>query len=222
MAASGSLGRNNKVWLIPLLVLAGLGVSVWQPYGLSDLIQWGRLISDMPLVIAGILLLMVILFSFGLPASFGLWLIAPFQPPLVSTMLLVSASVLGALGAYLVSRRLRGDWTPEGFSGKVVDLLEQRSDWATQTALRILPGFPHSVINFAGGLLLLPLTVFLISATVGLTVKWAVYASAVYGLVDAVESGQQIQPSVIVPLIALSGLLVTGAWWRTRLAAKID
>ncbi|MGY6587171.1 MAG: VTT domain-containing protein [Wenzhouxiangella sp.] len=219
MAESGSIWRNKTIWLIPLLVLAGLGLSAWQPFGLSDLLDWGRLISDMPLVIAGILLVMVIMFTFGLPASFGLWLIAPFQPPVVSTLLLVIASVLGALGGYLVSRRLRGDWKPTGFSRKVVDLLEKRSDWATQMALRILPGFPHSVVNFAGGLLLLPLTIFLLSATIGLTIKWAVYATAVYGLVDAVESGDAIEASAIVPLIVLSALLIAGAVWRSRLQA---
>ena len=219
MAAPSSVWRNKKVWLIPLLILGGLALSAWQPFGLSELLDWGRVVSDMPLVIAAILLVMVIMFSFGLPASFGLWLIAPFQTPLVSTILLVAASVLGALGGYLVSRRLRGDWKPTGLSAKVVDLLEKRSDWATQMALRILPGFPHSVVNFAGGLLLLPLTVFLLSATIGLTIKWAVYASAVYGLVDAVETGEAIQPSAIVPLVVLSALLIAGAVWRSRLQA---
>lgn len=219
MAASRSVWRNKKLWFIPLLILVGFGLSVWQPFGLRELLDWGRLISDMPLVIAAILLVMVIMFSFGLPASFGLWLIAPFQPPVVSTALLVVASVLGALGGYMVSRRLRGDWKPTGFSAKVVDLLEERSDWATQMALRILPGFPHSVVNFAGGLLLLPLTVFLISATIGLTIKWAVYATAVYGLVDAVETGDAIQASALVPLIVLSALLIAGAVWRSKLQA---
>ncbi len=207
----------RKLWILPALILIGALVSIWQPFSLEELLSWGRAASANPLIVAAIVLAMILLFAFGLPGSFGLWLIAPFQPPLVATVLMVLGSVLGALGAYALSRRMRGDWEPSGFPGKVVTLLENRGGIMTQTALRILPGFPHSVINFAGGLLLLPLLAFTISAVVGLTVKWGVYATAVHGLADAVETGNVIQASTLYPLLVLSALLLLGAWGRARL-----
>ena len=210
----------GKLWILPALILVGALISVWQPVSLNALLTWGRELSANPVFIGAIVLTMVLMFSFGLPGSFAVWLIAPFQPPLIATALLVTGSVLGALGAYAFSRRLRGDWQPAGLAGRVVQLLERRGGVMTQTALRILPGFPHSVINFAGGLLLLPLMAFTVSAIVGLTVKWGVYATAVHGLADAVESGQAMQASTLYPLLILSALLLAGAWARARLEAQ--
>lgn len=215
-------GRGRKLWVILALITVGLVVAWWQPVSLAELMGWGQAMSDMPLVIGLVLLVMVVLFSIGLPGSFGIWLIAPFQSPLISTVLLVAASVSGALGAYAVSMRLRGDWRPEGTSRKIFLILEERSDFLTQTALRVLPGFPHSVINFAGGVLLLPLAVFTLSALIGLTIKWAVYSTALHGLADAIETGSAIQASTIAPLIVLSVLLLLGTWARGRLMAKPD
>jgi len=209
----------RKLWILPGLILLGLVVSIWQPFSMEELMTWGRAAAANPLIVGAIVAAMILLFAFGLPGSFGLWLIAPFQTPLVATALLVTRSVLGALGAYAFSRRLRGDWKPNGFSGRIVELLSRRGGVMTQTALRILPGFPHSVINFAGGLLLLPLLAFTVSALIGLTVKWGVYATAVHGLADALEKGETMQASTIYPLLALSALLLAGAWARSRLAA---
>ncbi len=205
-----------RLLLIPLLVITGLALAIWQPVGLVELLHWGQIVADRPLVIAAIVATMIVLFSFGLPGSLGLWMIAPFLPPLIATALLVSASVSGALGAYAVSSRLGSGWRPTGFALRMVAFLEKRGDLFTQTALRILPGFPHSVINFAGGVLSLPLLVFTTAAVIGLTIKWAVYATAIHGLADAVETGSAIQASTIAPLIILSILLLLGAWVRGR------
>jgi uncharacterized membrane protein YdjX (TVP38/TMEM64 family) len=204
-----------------VLILLGLGLTLglWQPVSLAELMGWGRAVSDMPLVIGLVLLIMALLFAFGLPGSFGIWLIAPFQPPLVATALLLVASVSGALGGYAISRRLAGDWQPQGASRRLFQLLERRSDFLTQTALRVLPGFPHSVINFAGGVLLLPLLVFTASAMVGLSVKWAVYSTALYGLADAVETGAAVQATTLAPLVILSVLLLLGTWARHMMLA---
>jgi uncharacterized membrane protein YdjX (TVP38/TMEM64 family) len=209
-----------RMTLIAGLIGLGLALAAWQPVSLSELLAWGRALSDMPLLIGLVLVAMALLFAFGLPGSLGMWLIAPFQPPLISTMLLVSASLTGALGAYALARRLRGDWRPDGIGGKVFGLLERRSDMMTQTALRVLPGFPHSVVNFAGGLLLLPLAVFTISALIGMTIKWAVYTSAVYGVVDAVESDSAIQLNSLLPLLILSILLLGGTWVKSRMTTE--
>jgi uncharacterized membrane protein YdjX (TVP38/TMEM64 family) len=208
--------RLPGLWLLPLLIIAGLALAWWQPFGLVELLTWGRQVADSPLLLAAVVLAMVLLFSFGLPGTLGLWLIAPFQPPLIATGLLLIGSLGGAMGAYLFSNRLRGDWQPNGLAGRITDLLERRGDLMTQTALRALPGFPHSVINFAGGVLQLPLTVFLLSALIGLSIKWAVYASAVHGLAEAIEEGNAVQASTLAPLLILSALLLAGAWLKAR------
>jgi len=208
---------SRRYWLLPVLGLMGLVLAAWQPVTLAELLDWGERITDRPLVIILIVVVVALLFTFGLPGSLGLWLIAPFQPPLEATLLLVVASVLGAAGAYLFAGHLHRDWQPGAFGARVIALLASRSDLLTQIALRVLPGFPHSVVNFAGGVLRLPLAGFLVAAVIGLGVKWAVYASAVHGLTDSLEAGAAVDAQTLLPLLVLTVMLLVGAWARRRL-----
>jgi uncharacterized membrane protein YdjX (TVP38/TMEM64 family) len=211
-----------KVWILPALVVLGLALAAWQPIGMEALLHWGERIGTNWWFLALVMVAIAVLFTFGLPGSFGLWLVAPFNPPVLSTILLVIASTAGALGAYRFAGHLGKDWKPSGASGKVVDVLEQRGDMLTLMAMRMLPGFPHSVINFASGVLRLPLAAFVAATVMGLVIKWGVYASAIHGIADAVEAGDAINLGTIVPLFVLVALTLLGAWARRRLTAGVQ
>lgn len=160
----------------------------------------------------------------GHPGDWLAWqywtvLIAPFYPPLVATVMLTISSVAGAWGAYLLAARVGERWQPKGLTLKVMDTLKARSDLLTQCAMRVLPGFPHSVINFAAGLGHIALGRYLLAAALGLAVKWAVYSSAIYGALEAIEEEDPLQMDVLLPLLALTALLLAGAWYRRRLEA---
>ncbi len=213
---SSNHSESIGIWLIVGLIILGILVGIWQPVGLNELIEWGYRLADTPALVVFVLVVMALLFTFGLPGSFGMWLIAPFHPPWIATLLLLSSSMVGAIGAYLFSARLGRDWKPSGFSARIVRMLERQGGLTTQIALRVLPGFPHSVVNFASGVLAVPLPIFLVAALIGQTIKWAVYATAVYGVVDAVETGEAIRPETIIPLIVLSVLLLAGTWFKRR------
>lgn len=210
-SSAGKGSPSKKLWLLPALILIGVVIGMLQPFSVEELLDFGRELGGNPLFLALVVVAMAVLFTFGLPGSLGVWLIAPFQTPVVATVLLVIGSVAGAFGAYRFSARLRGDWEPEGLDSRVVQLLSKQGGWLTQTALRTLPGFPHSVVNFAGGVLNLGLVSFLAAATVGLTFKWGVYATAIYGLVEAVESEEALDFTTVWPLLVLSVLLLLGA-----------
>jgi len=196
------------------LFVVGIGVSAWQPLSLSELLDIGYRAAERPLLAPVLVLVLVALFSLGLPGSLGLWVIAPFYPPVTATLLLLASSTGGALGAYAVSGYLSVSWKPTGISLRVRDVLAQRSDVLTQSALRILPGFPHAAVNFSAGALRLPLLPYLFSALLGLAIKWAVYVTAVQGLLEATGEGTALSASTIAPLIALSALLLCGQWAR--------
>lgn len=192
----------------------------WHSPELADVQRWADEASHHPLVILSVILVMAVTLAVGLPGSIGLWLIAPFYSPLAATPMLIVGSVAGALGAYYLSARFSDRWTPGTLTRKIMGKLERRSDFLTQCALRVLPGFPHSVVNFAAGLLRLPLGTFVMAAIIGLGVKWAVYASAIYGALEAVESEEALSLNVILPLVALTLLLLAGAWLRRRVEAN--
>jgi uncharacterized membrane protein YdjX (TVP38/TMEM64 family) len=213
---------NVKVWVLPGLVVAGLVLAIWQPIGLEALLDWGDRVGTAWWFLALLVLAIAVAFTFGLPGSFGLWLIAPFNHPVLATLLMVIASTIGALGAYRFSGRLGRDWQPSGAAGKVVGVLEKRGDLLTLMAVRMLPGFPHSIINFASGVLRLPLAAFIPATVVGLTIKWGVYASAIHGIADAVEGDEAITLGTLLPLFVLVALTLVGAWVRHRITSESD
>lgn len=218
-----SVGWLRRHWgglLLVLLIVAGLVFASWHTRELAQFLAWGERIADLPIAIVAAVVLMAAMHTFALPGSLMLWVIAPFHSPLVSTLMLVTGSVAGALGAHRFSNRVGERWAPGKNTKRVVTLLEQRSDWLTQTALRVFPGFPHSVVNYAGGVIGLPLRPFLLAAVLGLTVKWGVYATAVHGAVEAIETGDALQPRTLLPLFVLAGLLLLGAVVRRRLEAS--
>ncbi|MFP4334640.1 MAG: rhodanese [Wenzhouxiangella sp.] len=213
-------GGARRIRILLVVAIAGLVVCVLQPYGIDELLGLGHALSERPLYLAAIIVGMTVLFTFGLPGSLAVWLVAPFQPPLIATAVLVAGSAGGALGAYLFSARFRDEWAPDGFARRIINLLSRHGGVLSQTALRILPGFPHSVINFAGGVLGLGLAGFLTATVLGLAVKWGVYAGAIHGLVAAVEDDQALDWSTGLPLGVLSLLLLAGAWARHRVLAR--
>ena len=214
------LQRQWAGLLLGSLVMLGLLLAFWHTGELAQLLQWGDRIADLPMAIVAVVVLMATLFTFALPGSLILWVIAPFHPPVVSVIMLVIGSGAGALGAYRFSHRVGRRWSAGRNAERVVALLEQRSDLLTQTALRVLPGFPHSFVNYAGGVLELPLRNFLLAAVLGLTVKWGVYATALHGAVEAIETGDALRPSTLLPLFVLAGLLVLGGVTRRWLERR--
>lgn len=202
-----------------MVAMVGLVVGAVQPYGINEFLALGNQLAEEPVYMALVVFGMILLFTFGLPGSLGLWLIAPFQPPLIATTLLLAGSLGGALGAYLFSARFREDALPEGFAGRVLALLSRHSGLLNQIVLRILPAFPHSVVNFCAGILGLPLLRFLAAAIIGLAVKWSVYATALYEMVEVVEEDRAIGLSAGASLLILGLLLLVGAWARRRVDA---
>ncbi|RUR40685.1 TVP38/TMEM64 family protein [Vreelandella populi] len=193
-------------------------IFLWQWYS-PDLMAIKHRVSQFtyhPAVIAGVVVLTALTVTVGLPGSIGLWLIAPFYPPLMATLLLTLGSVAGAFGGYQLAAHTGTRWKPKGLTLRVTQTLQARSDLLTQCAFRVLPGFPHAVINFAAGLSRISLSIFLLAAALGLSVKWGVYSSAIYGALEAIEEEDALQFEVLLPLVALTLLLLVGAWFKRR------
>lgn len=213
--------RRQKATLIAcsitLLFIAG-----WlSPLTIAELWESGSRVSGHPLAMLGVVLLMAALMTFGLPGSLCFWIIAPFQPLLLSVCMLLAGSVGGALGAYRVGMGLGHAWHVEDISSRLLQLLTRRSDLLTQCALRIMPGVPHSLVNLAAGILRLRLITFVSAAIIGLTVKWSVYAHTVHGMVSATQAEEALEFKALLPLFILGVLLVLGSiakryWFRTH------
>ncbi|WP_019594188.1 TVP38/TMEM64 family protein [Thioalkalivibrio sp. ALM2T] len=211
-----NIGRG----LLVLLIALGIGIALWVGDPVR-LLAWGDAVAGGPWATAGLVLLMALMLTFALPGTLILWLIAPFHPPLLAIGLLLAGSVSGAWGAYRVSARLARHTDQERREDAwLADFLHRHSGLATQIALRVLPGFPHSMVNYAAGALGLPLGRFLLAAVLGLAVKWSVYATAIHGTTDALASGKALQPQTLLPLFVLAMLLLLGAALRHRIQRR--
>ncbi|MDQ2068831.1 VTT domain-containing protein [Natronospira bacteriovora] len=211
---------NPRLLLLIGIVAAGLLIAVWQPVDLDTLFHWGERFTGNPLALLLIILIQGLLFTFALPGSTLVWVVAPFQAPWISVPVLIAGSLLGALGAHLFADRLTRNWQPGGQAQAIIDLLEKRGDVLTQIALRALPGFPHSVVNYAGGLLRLPLPGYITAVVIGLGCKWSVYAVAIYGIGSAAQGEDALSVWQLLPLFLLAGLFLLAAWLRPRLMGK--
>lgn len=200
-----------------------IGLLAWlllgEPVERERLLVWGETLTGHPGLLVLLILVQALLFAFGLPGSLALWLVAPFMPLLSATLVLLTGSLLGALGGWWLAGWL-GEAARQRVSGHpAFKLLARGSDVFTQCALRVLPGFPHSVLNYGGGVLQLPLGGFLLAAAIGLSLKWTVYVAAVQALFEAGDTEGAPGWDLLWPLLALAVFLVAGRWIAMRLRA---
>ncbi|WP_018232305.1 VTT domain-containing protein [Thioalkalivibrio thiocyanodenitrificans] len=213
--------RRRQRWrllALGMLAIVVIALAVSQPVAVADALAWGEALAPHPATIPLLILLQALLLSLALPGTLMLWIVAPFYPPLAAAAILTAGSTLGALGAYYTSRWLGRAWRPGPTGQRVLRLLRRKGDAWTQLTLRVLPGFPHSVVNFGVGTLGLPLGGYLLAAAVGLGAKWVVYAYAVQTLMKSGMENEGISPASLLPLLALVALLAGGRWLRGRLA----
>ena len=92
------------------------------------------------------------------------------------------------------------------------DLEKLRADVA-----RLAPGVPHSVINYASGVLHLRLTPLLSSAAVGFGLKSFLYSSVIHGALAADRPADLLAPGVVWTLVGgIVVLLIARAIVRRR------
>lgn len=212
--------KNNKIskfWqplILLILVIIGVTLSFQANIDWQAFLELARNHTDFWWTPVLLVFLQALLFTFALPGSLLLWVVAPLYSPLTATIMLVSGSTLGALLASLFARRETRIWFDRIHNRRVLAILEKRSDFLTLCILRLIPSFPHSVINYGAGILRIPLGRLLVSAIIGFTVKNALYTNAIYGAISADSPQDLIQLKVIAPLLVIAVSLILAAVFR--------
>jgi uncharacterized protein len=168
-----------------------------------------------------LVVLMILLFTFALPAAPLIALCGVFYHPFPATLLVLLGGVTGSLCAYAVARQLattslrRNRPRP-----RIIKRMQDGTSFSTLFALRICPGVPHGAINYTAGALQTPLHLFITSTIAGFLAKGIVYTSAAY-------RATQIQPdsdiwsfAVLWPLLALLCLSLAGILIERYLADR--
>ena len=212
----GKNNTNNKKWLarswqpILLLTLIVVGVVLYFTGALDweKVLSWAQAYAHLWWVPIVLVFLQVTLFTFALPGSAMVWVVAPLYTPVTATLILAIGSTLGALGAYWFARLETLRWASHVKDSHLYQVLEQRGDFLSLCAIRLIPAFPHSVVNYGAGMLRLPVVRFLSTSMIGLTVKSFLYSNAIHGAVTATDLSELVRLKILGPLIILA--LVTG------------
>ena len=217
-----NLSSAGKLVIIGLLV--GLGV-VLDLSGFLDarqILQSARDYNQHWWLILIIVLVQALMFTFALAGSLFLWIAAPLYPPLTATVILTIGSTLGGLGAYFFSRYLTDELKIKIEDSRVYKLLHGNSHFFTMFALRLFPGFPHSVVNYSAGLLRARLAAFIAASVCGIAIKTYIYARAIYGASSAMSVDMLFDVSVYGPLLVLSLLCMAGVYVNYRIKSRIQ
>jgi len=210
------------VALLVLLVVAGLGVEALDLVDARAAPERARGLASHWWFAVALVLLQVVLFTFALPGSAVLWLVAPLFAPAAATLILTAGGCAGALGAHAFARRLTATTISRLQAGRAFRLLQREGGFLPLCALRLAPGFPHSVLNYAAGTLRLPLLPFVASAAIGFAFKAWLYSRAINAALTAGRPADLLDLQTLWPLgAAVTVALAARAWvgWRDRVDA---
>jgi len=161
-----------------------------------------------------------VLFTFAMAGSSMIWITAAIFTPLTSTTIITAGTTLGAISAYLFSQRLSVEWTQKIKYTRIYKFLHREGNFLILYALRMMPGFPHSVINYSSGILKIKLINFIPAAMFGTAVKTYVYSVLIYKTTTPGTLSNSIGISTVWPLLLLSLLIFAGVILKHHLKNK--
>lgn len=206
-----------KLILLGVIILAGVilhhtGIFDWYRF-----LEIGEYYAHTwwfpPLVV----IVKAVLYMFALPGSSMYWISGILFEPLFATIIVVIGGVLGAVLAYRFSQSMSHDQAEKIQSSRFFKVILNHSDFATLSAVRSLPNFPHSIINYSAGMLRVPMKRFLLSTLIGFTAKGYLYTSAIHHAATADDLSDVIKLHTILPLIGLTLLFVVGKFLQRKL-----
>lgn len=206
-------------WPLALLVLLlafGLAAHFLEWFAWREALAWARGHAGQWWLPAALILLQIVLFTFALPGSTVLWIVAPLYDPPAATLILTAGGAGGALAAYGFSLRLTEGQRARLRRQHAWHVLERESDFLALCALRLVPAFPHSVLNYGAGILRLPLGGFAVSAVIGFGLKASLYSSVIHKLIETAEVRDLLRPETLLPLFLLALLLFFTRFLRQR------
>ena len=213
---------HYKLLLLVTLVCAGI---ILQLSGKTDLIGFVGLARQY----AGhwwlallLILIQIVLFTFAMTGSSMVWITAALFTPASSCLIMTTGTTLGGVSAYFFSSNLSGEWARKVATSRVYTVLQQEGGFASLLALRVMPGFPHSIINYSSGILRLKLTDFVAATVAGTALKTYLYSVLIYNATTPEDVSGGVGVATVWPLLLLSLLLLVFALVKRSLNKRKD
>lgn len=206
--------------LLALLVAAGLAAYFLEGFAWREALAWARGHAGQWWLPAALILLQALLFMFALPGSALLWVVAPLYAPPAATLILTAGGAGGALAAYGFARRLTEAERARLRRHRAWHRLERESDFLALCALRLVPGFPHSLLNYGAGILRLPLAGFTAAAVIGFGLKSFLYSSVIHRALAAADARDLLRAEAAPLLFLLALVLLAVRLLRRQRASR--
>ncbi len=211
---------HYKIIILLVLVVTGVVLQLTGTIDSEQLISIARQYADHWWLGVALVVIQAVMFTFAIAGSSMVWISAALFPPVISTAIIVAGTTLGGVSAYLFSQHLSGEWTHKVKHSRIYRLLSKEGGFITLFALRVMPGFPHSVINYSCGFLHIRLINFIPAAILGTAIKTYVYSVIIYNATTAGALTRAIDISTVWPLLALSLLILAAIFLKRYLKYK--
>ncbi|MCP4982199.1 MAG: hypothetical protein GY935_17110 [Gammaproteobacteria bacterium] len=215
-------GFTSRLVLIALLIGLGLALDFAGMMDAKQLLVVAREYAQHGWLIVILILAQAILFTFALAGSLFLWVAAPLYTPAMATFILTAGGALGGLGAYFFSSYLSEDWKQRIQGSRSYQFLHAQENFFTLFAMRVFPGFPHSLVNYSSGILHARLDHFIVAAILGISIKSYIYARVIYSASDSPSIEMLLDVWTLGPLILLSIVSAIGVFINYRSTRRKD
>jgi uncharacterized membrane protein YdjX (TVP38/TMEM64 family) len=201
--------------MVKLLILIAL-ITIGALLQLSGLLDPGELISIarqytdhwwLPVILV---LLQVLLFTFALAGTVFLWVAAVLFPPLTASIILAAGATLGGISAYFFSATLSDQWVHRVENSHIYKVLHKQDNFFALLAMRIMPAFPHGLVNYSAGILKINLWYFVPATFIGIGLKSYVYAPVIYKAAGGASLNDLLDITTFGPLVMLSVVILGG------------
>ncbi len=210
----------KKLLIIVLLLTIGLSLQVAGLLDAEKLVSIAREYSAHWWLALVLILIQAGLFTFALAGSVFLWVVAPLYPPAMAAFILTAGATFGGIGAYFFSLRLTEDWIRKVESSHAYKLLHNQDNFFALFALRVLPAFPHSLVNYSSGILKVKLSHFIAAAILGVGIKSYVYSKVIYNAAASTTLENLLDFSTYGPLILLSAVSLIGVFIKYKITSR--
>ena len=207
-----------RLALVAALILVGLALGHAGLLDVARAVAIAREYTQYWWLVPLLIFAQMLLFTFALAGSLFLWVAATLYEPPMATFILAAGGTLGGLGAYFFSGFLTADWKHRVENSRSYRLLQAQDNFFTLFAMRVFPGFPHSLVNYSAGILSANLTHFVAAAILGISIKSFIYARVIHGAATSLSLDLLLDFTILGPLVLLSLMSAVAVWINHRAA----
>jgi uncharacterized membrane protein YdjX (TVP38/TMEM64 family) len=208
---------HYKPAILVSLIILGILLQLSGLVDYEQLISLARKYADQWWLAVLLVIIQTILFTIAAAGSSMIWITGALFTPTTSTLVITAGTTFGGISAYIFSEHLSEEWVHKVENSRIYRLLQQESGLLTMFALRLMPGFPHSVINYSSGMLKISMARFIPAAVLGTAAKTYVYSVLIYNATTPGSLEATLDISTIWPLLALSLLILFAVFLKRML-----